>query len=193
MMQPFTSEHRNRQHAQHPVAADLLRGAIAGAAATWVMHQVTTWMYQHESEEARERENRARGGRTAYAAAADRIAGSAGAELEGEQRSQAATALHWATGIAAGIAYALARRRWPTVARAKGLPFGIGFFLLIDEGMNTTLGFVPLPRAFPWQAHARGAAGHILFGVVTHAVLAGLDRVPPRHRHHHVVALLSMM
>ena len=167
----------------------MLKGAAAGAAATAVMNQVTTWMYEHESDAAREREDRARGGRTAYVSAASRLAGTAGVELDEAQKAQAGTALHWATGIGAGVAYAVARQRWPAVARANGLPFGIGFFLLVDEGVNTALRFTPPPRAFPWQAHARGAAGHVVFGLVTHAVLAGLDRLIPTRRR--VEALLS--
>jgi hypothetical protein len=160
----------------------VLKGAAAGAAATWTMNQVTTWMYAHESDAAREREDRARGGQTAYVSAASRLAGAAGLKLEEAQRARAGTAMHWATGVTAGMAYAIARQRWPAVSRANGLPFGIGFFLLIDEAMNTAFGFTPPPRAFPWQAHARGAAGHVVFGLVTHTALAALDRLIPRRR-----------
>lgn len=178
-------------HHDEVSAGTVIKGAAAGAAATWVMNQVTSWLYEHEDAAAREREDRARGGQTAYAIAAGRMAQSAGVTLTSDQKSRAATALHWGTGIGAGVAYAIARRRWPAVARAGGLPFGVGFFLLVDEGMNTALGFTPPPRAFPWQAHARGAAGHVVFGAVTHAVLTGLDRLAPRRRR--VEALLSAM
>lgn len=53
-----------------PVVGDILKGAIAGAAATWLMNQVTSWMYEHEPPQAQDRENRARGGLTAYERAA---------------------------------------------------------------------------------------------------------------------------
>jgi hypothetical protein len=139
-------------------------------------------MYQRESAEAKDREDSARGGTTAYASAAERIARTAGVQLSARQSSRAGTAIHWSTGVAAGAAYAVARRRWPAVARAGGLPFGIGFFLAVDEGMNTAFGFTPPPDAFPWQAHARGAAGHVVFGLVTHGLLAAMDRMLPRRR-----------
>jgi hypothetical protein len=33
------------------IAADVLKGAIAGAVATWLMDRATTWMYEQESED----------------------------------------------------------------------------------------------------------------------------------------------
>jgi uncharacterized membrane protein YagU involved in acid resistance len=110
--------------------------------------------------------------------------------LDKQQRSRVGTALHWATGIGAGAAYAAARRRWPAIARGAGVPFGLAFFLAVDEGLNTALGFTPPPGRFPWQAHARGAAGHLVFGAVTHAVVRTLTRTVPRVRR--VDVLLSM-
>lgn len=157
----------------------LLKGAAAGAIATWAMGKATTWMYEWESRDARDREESARGGESAYARAAERIAESAGVELEQSQASRGGVAIHWATGIGAGVAYAAARQRWPAVASANGLPFGIGFFLLVDEGMNTAFGLTPPPGAFPWQAHARGVGGHIVYGMLTDLVLRRLDRLGP--------------
>ncbi|MCA1673436.1 MAG: DUF1440 domain-containing protein, partial [Actinobacteria bacterium] len=58
-----------------------------------------------------------------------------------------------------------------------GLAFGTGFSLLVDELMNPLLGLTPGPRAFPWQAHARGLGGHLAFGATTELVLEGFDRV----------------
>ncbi len=60
---------------------------------------------------------------------------------------------------------------------AGGLVFGLAFWLLIDEGANVALGLTPGPAEFPWQAHARGLAGHLVFGVATEAALALADRV----------------
>jgi uncharacterized membrane protein YagU involved in acid resistance len=159
------------------IATDLIKGAIAGAVATMLMDRVTTLLYELESGEAKDRENQARQGKTAYGAAAEKAAALVNVELSEEQRSNAGTAMHWATGIAAGALYGVLRKRWPAVARARGLPFGTGFFLLVDELMNPVLGFTPGPRAFPWQAHARGFGGHLAFGLTSEMVLEGLDRV----------------
>jgi hypothetical protein len=161
---------------QGSLTGDVVSGALAGAAATWLMNQATTWMYAMEGEAARERENAARGGSTAYANAASTLAETVDVTLSEESRQQGGSLLHWLTGTGAGVAYAVARRRWPLVARAAGLPFGAGFFLAIDEGVNTALGFTPGPRASPWQTHARGLVGHLVFGFTVEVVLRGLDR-----------------
>ena len=159
------------------MAADLVKGAIAGAVATWLMNQATTWMYQYESDQARHRENQARGGRSAYERAAERGAGALGVSLSDEQRAQTGAAIHWTTGIAAGALYGVLRRRWPAAAAANGLPFGTGFFLVVDELANPLLGLTPGPAAFPWQTHARGLGGHVVFGATMELLLDGLDRV----------------
>lgn len=164
-------------HHRHEIGADILKGAIAGAAATWLMGQVTTWMYEREDPQARAREDRARRGLTAYERAAQKGAELAGVELSRAARGRAGSAIHWATGIAAGAAYAVLRRRWRAVAAARGLTFGAAFFLVVDELMNPLLGFTPGPQAFPWEAHARGFAGHLTFGAASELALQGLDRV----------------
>jgi hypothetical protein len=87
------------------LTADVVKGAVAGAAGTWIMTQVTTWMYAGESEAAKQRENAARAGSTAYERAAEQASQAVGTNLSDEQRSQVGTAIHWATGIAAGAAY----------------------------------------------------------------------------------------
>jgi hypothetical protein len=159
------------------IAADVLKGAAAGVAATWLMGRVTTWMYNAESNDVRERENAARGGRTAYVVAAEKTAKLANVHLSEDAQNRAGTAIHWALGIAAGATYAVMRRRWPAAAALRGLPFGAGFYLLMDEIMNPVLGLTPGPGAFPWQAHARGLGGHLTFGLATEVLLAGLDQV----------------
>ena len=44
------------------VAADLLKGAIAGAAGVWVMDRVDWFMFRHEDPAARRRTRRVRPG-----------------------------------------------------------------------------------------------------------------------------------
>lgn len=84
---------------------------------------------------------------------------------------------HTSSGVSLHMKYAVLRRRWPASAATLGLPFGVGFFLTVDELMNPLLRLTPRPQAFPWQTHARGPAGHVVFGVSNHLVLEGLDRV----------------
>ena len=61
----------------HGIGRDLLKGAVAGAVATFVMGKVTGYMYEHEDREARREEDEARGGRSSYEVAAERTASAA--------------------------------------------------------------------------------------------------------------------
>jgi len=160
----------------HNIADAVCMGAVAGVAATWLMTRVTTWLYAQQSEQTKQRENEARGDRTAYETAAERMAAAAGAELDTDTRRTLGNAIHWSTGIGMAIAYAALRRRTPAVTAARGLLFGTGVFLVMDEFLNTALGLTPGPRAFPWQAHARGLGGHLAYGLATELVLEQLDR-----------------
>ena len=49
---------------EHGLGEDLIKGAIAGAVATWVMGKVTNTMYQREDRGARRQEDDAREGKT---------------------------------------------------------------------------------------------------------------------------------
>lgn len=159
------------------IGTDIIKGAVAGAVATWMMSRVTTWLYEHEDRLAREREDRVRGGVSPSARAAEKAAALVNVQLSDQQRARAATGVHWATGISTGVTYALLRRQRRGVAAGKGLAFGAAFFLTLDELLNPLLGITPGPRAYPWQAHARGLAGHLAYGITTELVLEGLDRV----------------
>jgi hypothetical protein len=168
---------RNGSEQDRNLAADLLKGAVAGLAATWVMGQVTSYLYENESSEAREAEDRARGDRTAYGVAAEKAAGLGGWELSEEQRQQAGAAIHWVLGAGAGAIYGAVRPRISAADAANGLLFGTAFWAVIDEGANTALGLTPGPSAFPWQTHARGLTGHLVFGVAADTLLRAMDRV----------------
>ena len=156
---------------EHNLAADIAMGAVAGAAATWAMGKVTTLLYEQENQAAREREDRARGGKTAYGVAAERAAGLAGIELTDDERKAAGSNIHWALGVGAGAVYGALRGRVPGIDAAAGLLFGTGFWLAADEAAVPLLGLTPGPTHFPWQTHARGLAGHLAFGLVTDLVL----------------------
>jgi hypothetical protein len=163
-------------HSSQSLAVNLAEGAIAGAVATWAMGRVTSALYARENKAARQREDRARHGTTAYEVAAEKVAALAGATLTQRQRQQYGTAIHWTLGVAAGALFGVLRSRSPSVARGAGTLFGAAFWLVMDETATPALGLTPGPRAFPWQAHARGLAGHLVFGSVANATLATLRR-----------------
>ena len=156
---------------------DVVRGAVAGLAATWVMGLVTAYLYEHEDETARGREDAARGGRTAYDVAAGKLADVTGARLSDDERQKLGSLMHWLLGAGAGAAYGALRNRVPSADAGHGLAFGAAFWGVVDEGANPALGLTPGPRRFPWQTHARGLVGHLVFGVVAETVLGLSDRL----------------
>ena len=166
-----------RVRARHTVGRDLIKGAIAGGVATYVMGKVTSYMYEHEDRDVRRREEEVREGRTAYETAAEKAATAAGTTLKVRQRQELGSTIHWALGIGAGAVYAVLRRRVQMLGGTAGTAFGTAFWAFLDEGMVPALGLTPGPTAFPWQAHARGLVGHLTFGTVTDGTLRLLDRV----------------
>lgn len=164
---------------RRPLLFDLLLGAAAGAASTWLMDLATTALYEREPEAAREKEDEARGGSSAYETAARKTAKLAGFDLTKEQREQAGLAIHWTLGVGAGAIYGLLRNRIPALGIGTGLAYGTAFWLVMDEGMNYALGLTPGPTAFPWQSHARGLAGHLILGAGVEAAFDIADAVGP--------------
>lgn len=160
---------------QQSLAADLIDGVIAGAIATWLMNRATTALYERENEAARTREDNARDGKTAYGVAAEKVASLAGTELSDDQRARYGERIHWALGISAGALYGALRPRSDAATLAGGLLFGAAFWLLMDETVTPALGLTKGPAAFPWQTHARGLAGHLVFGTVANTALTAIQ------------------
>ena len=155
--------------------ADMMDGAIAGAVATWLMGKATTALYEHEDSAARQREDDARNGKTAYDVAAEKAAGLIGTELSDDERKRYGMAIHWALGVGAGALYGLLRPRSESASLAGGMLFGTAFWLIMDETVTPALGLTKGPAAFPWQTHARGLAGHLVFGTVANSTLAAIQ------------------
>ncbi len=155
----------------------LLKGAIAGVAATWLMGKATEFMYEHEDQLARDQEDKARGDQTAYEVAADKAAGAIGISLSKEERKKSAGAIHWALGATAGMTYATIKSVHARLSTLAGIGFGTVFWAVMDETLTPALGLSPGPKAFPLETHARGLAGHAVLGAALDASLAVVDRI----------------
>jgi hypothetical protein len=142
---------------------NILIGAAAGAAATWLMDRMTTVMYERQPQEITDRENEARGGKQAVEVAAEKVLRAVGAEADEKKRKALGTAIHWGLGVLAGATYGALRERMP-VRYGSGLVYGTAFWLVMDELVNSVFGLAPPPQKFPWQTHARGLAGHTVLG-----------------------------
>jgi uncharacterized membrane protein YagU involved in acid resistance len=155
--------------------ADLMIGAVAGAAAIWVMDRVDWFNFRHESDEARRRTEavRPRGAPPAQVMvtkAAERL----GAAPSQQQIQSASKVVHYMLGIVPAALYSVYQSRYPAISKGRGTLFGLGVFLLHDEGMNPLMGWSAKPTAYPWQAHARGVVAHLVFGAVTDALVRKL-------------------
>jgi uncharacterized membrane protein YagU involved in acid resistance len=158
---------------------DLIKGAVAGAVAVWVMDRVTWDMYDREPREAYRREKRAQpGGNYAATNLAIHAADLAGVDLPTKRQQYAAgDVVHYGLGIVPGALYGALRRRVPWLGRARGLAYGLLLFVVEDEVANPLLGNTSGPLAYPWQAHWRGLVGHLVLGAVTDTVAGALDEL----------------
>lgn len=156
---------------------EILKGAVAGAVAWWAMDQVLSFCYDREGSAVQSREAKARGGVPALEVMAESAAGLAAIKLSEEERQRGGTTLQWTVGIGTGMLYGAIRHRLPGSGIRRGLLYGAAVSLLFDEGVVPLLGFAPGPRAFPWQTHARGFVGHLVYGAVIDSAMSGLDGI----------------
>ena len=147
---------------------DATRGAIAGAAATWAMDQVTSVMLHVQAPEVTALEAAAQAnGKSSVANLVDRIEAETGLAIPPARRALAEQAAHYALGAVPGAIYGVLRRLIPFARAGSGLFYGLGVFALNDEYLNTRLGLSSPPRAYPPETHVRGLAGHAVLGVAT--------------------------
>jgi hypothetical protein len=174
-MQAGHIEHRGAESGS--VLTDLLMGAVAGAAAVWVMDRVDWFNYRHEDPQARQRTEDARpGGLPPAHVAVAKGAEAAGKALPEHTVRTLGKAVHYSFGMAPGALYGALRDRYPVLGTGRGFVFGLGVFLLQDEGLNPIMGLSGKPREYPWQAHARGLVAHLVYGLATDAFLSAMKR-----------------
>ncbi|WP_421682889.1 DUF1440 domain-containing protein [Stutzerimonas urumqiensis] len=160
--------------------SELLMGALAGAAAgalaVWVMDRVDWTAYRHEAEQTRAKTVAARPeGMDPAHVLANTFANRVGKDVK--QPSVAGIGTHYAIGILPGALYGMLHDRVPGLSAGRGGLFGLGLFLLQDELFNTITGLSGKPRQYPWQAHARGAGAHLVYGLTTDAALRLFKRM----------------
>ena len=162
------------------VAWGMLKGAVAGAVATFVMDRVDWRLYDLEPEASRRRTWAVRPEHKDPA----HVIASRASEALGTgpipQHHPAGLAVHYAIGIAPAAIYGALRERVPGVGAGRGLGYGLAMFVLEDEVANPAAGFAAPPQKYPWQPHVRGLVSHLVYGFVTDLVLRALS---PGDRH----------
>ena len=179
-------ERAHTAQAQEPdgsIPLDMLKGAVAGAVATWVMDRADWFMYRREPEASRRQTWAVR---PEHKDPAHVIASKTSQALGGgpiPQDHPAGLAVHYGIGIAPAAVYGALKGRVPGADLGRGLAFGFAMFVLEDEIANPALGFAAPPRRYPWQPHARGFVSHLIYGFVTDLVLRTLTPRPRSGRH----------
>ncbi len=155
----------------------IMKGALAGAAGVWVMDRVTWFLYRKEGQAERDQEDEARVFDLDVAhALVRRVAKLTGSDHGQEQPNAAGLVVHYGLGVAPGALYAKLRRSQPWLGAGAGFLYGLALWAINDEVMTRVLGIAGPADEYPWQAHARGVAGHVALGMGTDVVLNVLDR-----------------
>lgn len=155
---------------------DAVRGAIAGALATWLMDLVTTGLAQGQSAETTEREKAARpNGQGAVENLVDRIESVTGQSFDQSQRNVLMQGIHFGLGVGPGAVYGALRGRVPLVGAGRGLFYGLLLWAVNDEYLNIKLGLAAPFRDYPLETHWRGVVGHVVLGMATDS---GIDILP---------------
>lgn len=144
------------------LALQTARFLLAGYASTLVMEQFSSWWYQRQDETSRRREEELREAMptTVLAEKVDRLLG---LQLKPDAIESLGMWLHYAIGATGGLAaLALRARGWKGIR--AGLATGVAMSVAVDEGLNYLLGLAAPPGSWPWQAHARGFAAHLVYG-----------------------------
>ncbi|WP_026548918.1 DUF1440 domain-containing protein, partial [Arthrobacter sp. Br18] len=93
-----------------------------------------------------------------------------------QQPGPGATVFHYALGMLPGALYGAVRRIRPSVRTGSGVLYGLALFVVMDETAAPLTGIASAPGRYPWQAHARGLAAHVVLGVTTEILLRATDR-----------------
>lgn len=146
-------------------------GPLAGYAATLVMEKASNFLYQHQTDSARQREEQLRQ-EMPTATLVRRVGELFDKKVDDDAASKLGMQAHYAFGAAGGpAAVALESRGLSPIA--AGLAVGTGMWVFVDEGMNYVLGLTPPAPEWPLVTHLRALAVHLLYG----AVLGGLMQI----------------
>lgn len=144
------------------VGRDILAGALAGAAAVWLIDKMD-WSLNHTGSASQDGTKSMDPAHAIAAKAADKV----GADIGDPHDNPVGHTVHYGVGVGVGALYGLLRGMAPAVATGRGALYGLGTFLLADEIGAPALGLTDSPLKYAAGDHARGALSHTVFGVFT--------------------------
>jgi putative membrane protein len=159
----------------------LVAGIVGGVVASWTMDRFQYWWLsfgggdEGELQQAPGEDGNREEPATVRTAAAisERVFGHS---LTDREKSIAGPIVHYAVGTTAGAVYGLAADYEPAVTTLTGIPFGVAFWLIVDEGSLPVLGLAEGPTAYPISTHAYALASHLVFGLTAEVVRRNVRR-----------------
>ena len=145
----------------------LVAGAIAGAAASWVMERFQEqWLLREGNAGETPGNMGALGTEPATMKAADAVAQAVtGSPVPAERRELAGEAMHYLTGAGVGAAYGVLAEIAPGPTFGAGAAYGAVVALGLDEALVPALGLSKPAREVPPSQHAYNLASHLVYGV----------------------------
>jgi putative membrane protein len=145
----------------------LVAGALAGAAASWVMERFQEQWLLREGDAGETPGNiGALGAEPATMRAADAVAEAVtGALVPADRREIAGEAMHYATGAGVGGVYGVLAEIAPGPTFGLGAVYGVAVALGVDEALLPALGLSKPAREIPPSQHAYNLASHLVYGV----------------------------
>ncbi len=162
------------------ILGGLVRGAIAGAAGVWALHEVDKYMAMRGSAATEAATVAARpGGLDTPHILASRAARALGAELDHPEDNAVGLAFKYAIGMVPAALLGVLRDRLGWLTAGRGFAFGVTVWAVEDEWGAARLDLASPPTRYPWQAHGRSFVAHVAYGLTVDAVLRVL-KGPPR-------------
>ena len=157
----------------------LVAGLIGGLVASWAMNRFQDgWIKLSESAQPAEQgaENQSTNDDTTVKAASAISEGLFDHKLTTDEKKIAGPAVHYSLGTGVGGLYGAVAEVVPEVTSAAGLPFGMAFWLIVDESAVPMLGLSKGPTQYPVSTHAYALTSHLVYGLTAEAVRRGLRK-----------------
>jgi len=149
---------------------DLAAGAAAGIVGGMALGGTAQVLYDLASPKDVAREQ-AIEPRNPFIVLAQRLEAAAGIEKDERREKLFEQAVMTGVSASTGALYAAAARKWSLGWLAGGVVFGALFWAVEDEGLGPAMGLAGDNTEYPLEAHLRGLAAHVVFGVVTAGLL----------------------
>lgn len=149
-------------------SAGLTAGALAGIIGGFALAGAAQTMYSLTSPK-KIAEETAIEPRDPFIVLAEKLEKLTGRNLDDSQKKIFEQCVATAISATAGVSYALLERKWKLNWLLGGVVFGALFWAVEDEGISPLLGLAGENTKYPLEAHIRGLAAHVMFGIVTAA------------------------